>query len=201
MPYWAPYDTAIRFARSRADWIRQHTEIRGNDLSHGQTIGKAHRLLFEASPVSTKVSSRISDTTVRITHPVSCAVADSAVQTVAQKASIRALRNQAESLLPPRLQQLADQFGFDYRSVQVKQMTGRWGSCDSDKNITFNLFLMELPWTLIDYVILHELTHTEILRHGPDFWQAMRRVLPDVQVRRKAIKRYRPAVGTEPLVA
>ena len=73
--------------------------------------------------------------------------------------------------------------------------SGRWGSCDSKRNIVLNLYLMELPWELIDYVLFHELTHTEVLRHGPDFWSAMKRVLPDVQRRRKAIKSYRPVVG------
>jgi hypothetical protein len=195
MPYWVPYEAGVQFARSRQEWIAEHTQNRADNLSHGQTIGKSHRLYFEASPVAAKVSSRVSESIVRVTHPVACAVSDTAVQTVAQQASIRALRQQAEELLPGRLQQLAEIHGFEYRSVQVKQLTGRWGSCDSQRNIVLNLFLMKLPWTLIDYVLLHELTHTNILRHGPDFWSAMRRVLPDVQVRRKAIKQHRPTVS------
>lgn len=195
MPYWLPYESGAQFARSRQDWILQHTQNRGSNLAHGQTIGKSHRLLFEASPAIGKVSGRVDDNIVRVTHPAACAVSDVSVQLAAEKASIRALRNQAEELLPGRLRDLAEAHGFQYRSVQVKQLTGRWGSCDAHTNIVLNLFLMELPWTLIDYVLLHELTHTNILRHGPDFWAAMRRVLPDVQVRRKAMKLRRPAIG------
>ena len=195
LPYWTPYEAGLRFVRSKQDWISQHQQNTAADLSHGQAIGKSHRLYFEASPVATKVTSRVSDSVVRITHPVACAVSDSSVQTVAEKASIRALRAQAEQLLPGRLHQLAQLHGFEYRSVQIKQLTGRWGSCDSQRNIVLNLYLMQVPWTLIDYVLLHELTHTTILRHGSDFWAAMRRVLPDTQVRRKAIKAYRPMVS------
>jgi predicted metal-dependent hydrolase len=195
MPYWVPYEAGVQFARSRQSWIAEHRESRDASLKHGQEIGKSHRLYFEASPVAAKVTSRVSESVVRITHPVACTVADSSVQGAAEKASIRALRSQAEALLPGRLRELADEFDFEYNSVQVKQLTGRWGSCDSHQNIVLNLFLMKLPWTLIDYVLLHELTHTNILRHGPDFWEAMRRVLPDVQVRRKAMKQHRPTVG------
>lgn len=195
MPYWTPYEAGVRFVRSKQSWIAQHQQNSVAILSHGQMIGKSHRLYFEASPVAQKVTSRVSDSVVRVTHPVACAVSDNAVQTVAEKASIRALRTQAEQLLPGRLCQLAQLHGFEYRSVQIKQLTGRWGSCDSHHNIVLNLYLMQVPWTLIDYVLLHELTHTNILRHGPDFWSAMRRILPDVQVRRKAIKAYRPIVG------
>ena len=93
------------------------------------------------------------------------------------------------------MRQLAQVHGFEYRSVQIKQLTGRWGSCDSQRNIILNLFLMQLPWELIDYVILHELTHTTIMKHGPPFWEAMARVLPQVQQRRRAMRRYRPAVA------
>jgi predicted metal-dependent hydrolase len=195
LPYWLPYEAGVKFAKSKQDWIAEHQQNTGASLINGQIIGKSHRLLFEASPVAQKVTSRVDDTIIRITHPVACAITDSVVQVSAEKASIRALRTQAEQLLPGRLRELASLHGFDYHSVQVKQLTGRWGSCDSNRNIIFNLYLMQVPWPLIDYVILHELTHTNILRHGPDFWAAMKQVLPDAQVRRKAIKAYRPIVG------
>ena len=197
MPYWVPYEAGVKFVKSRREWILEHLDTRTSVLEHGQTIGKNHRLIFEASPVTEKIVSRVSDNIIRVTHPAAADSSDATVQTAAERASIRALRAQAESDLPGRLHQLADLHGFSYRSVQVKQLTGRWGSCDTHQNIILNLFLMELPWTLIDYVLLHELTHTNIMRHGSDFWAAMRTVLPDVQVRRKAIKAYQPAVGSQ----
>lgn len=195
IPFWIPYAAGITFAQSRQDWIVQHRQERDTNLAHGQSIGKSHRLLFEASPVATKVTSRVSHNIIRVTHPVACKVADTSVQSVAEKASIRALRNQAEELLPNRVTTLAADHGFSYRSLRIKQLTGRWGSCDSNQNIVFNLYLMQLPWDLIDYVIFHELTHTNVLRHGPDFWAAMQRVLPDTQIRRKSMKQHRPIIG------
>jgi predicted metal-dependent hydrolase len=195
-PYWLPYTAGIEFARSRHEWIAEHKTERAADLAHGQTIGMNHRLLFEASPTVAKASSRVNDNIVRITHPAACRTTDPSIQQVAQKASIRALRDEAESMLPNRLATLARMHDFSYRSVQIKQLTGRWGSCDAQQNIVLNLFLMQLSWDLIDYVLLHELTHTNILRHGPDFWRAMERVVPDVQIRRKAMRQHHPVVGT-----
>jgi predicted metal-dependent hydrolase len=195
MPYWLPYEAGLVFVRSRKDWIAEHTASLDNLLVSGQTVGKSHRLVFEKSPTATKVATRVTATAIYITHPVTRTYNDDSVQAAAQRASIRALRAQAEDLLPDRLRELAQQHGFNYRSVQVKQLSGRWGSCDSHQNIIFNLFLMQLPWTLIDYVILHELTHTQVMRHGPEFWRAMARVLPDVQVRRRAMRQHKPAVS------
>lgn len=195
MPFWMPYEAGVTFVRSRKDWIAEHTpEPDAVRLVSGQAIGKSHRLVFEKSPTASKVSSKVTDSTIYVTHTTRQTSDSEAVQAAAQKACIKALRNEAEDLLPGRLRLLAHKHGFTYRSVQVKQLTGRWGSCDTHRNIIFNLFLMQLPWTLIDYVILHELTHTNVMKHGPEFWGAMANVLPDVQVRRRAMRQYHPTI-------
>ena len=195
LPYWLPYAAGVEFARSRQEWIASNNISRITDLVSGQSIGKHHRLLFEASPTVDKPTSRVNNNIVRITYPAASSLSGASIQQAAQKASIRALRDEAEDLLPGRLAALAQLHGFSYRSVQIKRLTGRWGSCDVHRDIVLNLFLMQLSWDLIDYVLLHELTHTNILRHGPDFWRAMEQVLPDVQIRRKAISQHHPVVG------
>ncbi|HET8992036.1 MAG TPA: M48 family metallopeptidase, partial [Candidatus Saccharimonadales bacterium] len=69
------------------------------------------------------------------------------------------------------------------------------GSCDQSKNITLNLYLMQLPWHLIDYVLLHELTHTVVFKHGPDFWAEMDKYLPDSKSLRSEMKDYKTTVS------
>lgn len=193
IPTWAPYQSGLEFAKSRRNWIAAQQQP-PSFLSSGQPIGKAHHLQLVADPVAVRPSSRIKATEVTVTYPAHLAVTHPSIQKLAETASIRALRRQAEQLLPGRLQQLAVQHGFAYRSVAVKQMKSRWGSCDQQQNIVLNLFLMQLPWECIDYVLLHELVHTQVLRHGPDFWQAMGRVLPGVQQLRKQMRQYQPVL-------
>lgn len=195
MPHWVPYEAGLNFVRSRHDWILQNMRARSQPLIHGQAIGKSHRLVFEKTPTVKKIATRVTAASIYVTYPASQLCSDAAVQSSAEKASIRALRAQAEAVLPDRLRALAQLHNFEYRSIQIKQLTGRWGSCDSQRNIILNLFLMQLPWELIDYVILHELTHTRIMKHGPPFWEAMAEVLPTVQQRRQAMRQYRPAVA------
>lgn len=193
IPTWTPYRVGLEFARSRRTWIasQQRPET---PLGDGQAVGKAHRLRFAPVAGATRVSGRIKQTEIIIQYPEHLSAADPAVQAAARRAGIRALRRQAESLLPARLEQLAARHGFTYRSVTIKQMKGRWGSCDQHANIVLNLYLMQLPWASIDYVLLHELTHTRLLRHGPDFWQAMEKLLPDVRQLRKAMRDHQPVL-------
>ncbi|HVX57231.1 MAG TPA: SprT family zinc-dependent metalloprotease, partial [Candidatus Saccharimonadales bacterium] len=193
IPAWAPYSAGLNFARSRRSWIlAQRTPDRG--LADGQPIGKAHHLQFMPKAGLAKPSGRVRAGAVVVSHPPELPAGDPAVQAAARKAAVRALRAQAEQLLPQRLAALAKMHDFSYGAISVKQLKSRWGSCDQHGNISLNLFLMQLPWECIDYVLLHELTHTRIMRHGPDFWKAMEALQPDVKVLRKRLRGYQPVL-------
>jgi len=192
LPHWVPYKAGEQFVLSKAAWILANRGSTSTALQHGNAIGKAHRLYFEAVPTATKVQARVVANEIRVSHPLTHRSDDPEVQDVAHKASIRALRKEADALLPQRLQALAAQTGFTYTSVGVKQLKSRWGSCNSDKEITLNIFLMQLPWHLIDYVLVHELTHTKIMRHGTPFWNEMSRHMPNAKALRKQMAEYQP---------
>ncbi len=197
IPLWAPYGAGLSFAESRQAWIM--AQSRPLLLAvNGQLIGKAHHLVLQPSLEAAKVRSRVGAGQVIVTYPQDMAASSPEVQTAARRAAVRALRSQAEQLLPQRLASLAAKHGFTYASVSVKQLKSRWGSCDHQQNIVLNLYLMQLPWEHIDYVLLHELTHTRILRHGPEFWRAMERILPQAAVYRKAVQAYQPVLDGAP---
>lgn len=198
LPYWLPYKAGEQFVLAKTRWIEKHraqTEI--TVLQHGHAIGKAHRLHFEPKAMAAKVTTRLAANEVRVSYPEHYAPHDPAVQLAAHKASIRALRKEAELELPKRLHELSLQTGFSYKSVGIKQLKSRWGSCNSAKEITLNLFLMQLPWHLIDYVLVHELVHTKVMQHGAPFWQEMERHLPDAKRLRKYMRAYQPLLKAQ----
>ena len=86
---------------------------------------------------------------------------------------IETIRKEAKEYLPQRVEQLAEQLGFSYSDVRVKNLSSRWGSCSTNNRINLNIHLVRLPQHLSDYVILHELTHTIHKNHGKDFWQVL----------------------------
>lgn len=199
IPAWASYKAGLDFAKSRQAWIEEQYRP-AKTLVHGQAIGKSHHLEFVPVPPSNKAGSRVYGTTVLVNYAADKEPASPSVQRLAEAASIRALRRQAKHLLPQRLAYLASVHGFTYKEVTIKQLKSRWGSCDQHRNIVLNLFLMQLPWQLIDYVLLHELTHTRILRHGPDFWQAMSEIAPGTGTLRKTLRDYQPIMNGTPQI-
>ena len=196
MPPWVPYRIGAAFAGARRSWIMQQTAHREADMSlqHGQRIGKGHRLFFHYDPAADSIRSSVRGTIVRITYGSSLTPEAAPVQAAARTAAIRALRAAATRLLGQRLQQLSAQHAMPYRSLSIKRMKTRWGSCDQHANIVLNLYLVQLPWEYIDYVILHELAHTRALHHGPDFWRTLEALLPDARARRAAMQTYKPAL-------
>ncbi len=193
MPHHAPYQAAMAFVYAHKQWLHDQATT-PPQLENAQQIGKSHRLQLVADFTLQQPRSRVTETEIIVRYPADMDPASTEVQALAESASIRALRNEAEVLLPPRLAELANRYEFVHRSVSIKRLKGRWGSCDQDQNITLNLFLMQLPWHLIDYVLLHELTHTRVMRHGPTFWQAMTQLEPATQTLRREMRAHRPVI-------
>jgi predicted metal-dependent hydrolase len=59
MPYWAPYQSGILFAKSKADWINKHLSNHTNQLlKDGDLIGKSHRINYVYKPAATNNCTR-----------------------------------------------------------------------------------------------------------------------------------------------
>ena len=90
-----------------------------------------------------------------------------------RKVVLEALKRNAKIVLPSRLSMLANRYGLTYKCVKINSSQGRWGSCSASGNINLSCYLMLLPAHLIDYVLLHELTHTREMNHGTRFWKLL----------------------------
>jgi predicted metal-dependent hydrolase len=191
LPVWAPYSSAISFAIARTDWIRINLKnARVTPLKHGQRVGKSYRLNFINDPAVKTPQARLGINSITITSSLLHQPED--IQKTARLAAERALRKEARQLLAVRLDELAIRHGLNYSGLKIKKLSSRWGSCSSRQLITLNYFLVQLPWELIDYVIVHELAHTKHLNHSRAFWDFVEKILPDAKSRRKKIKTYRP---------
>ena len=58
-------------------------------------------------------------------------------------------------------------------------MEKRWGSCTETNNTIINTEVVKLPFTLVDYVIIHELCHTRVKNHSKEFWVELSRHIPN----------------------
>ncbi len=94
------------------------------------------------------------------------------------------LKKEVERLLP----KWEKTTGIYADSWQTKYMTTRWGTCNAKaKRIWINLQMVEKPLECLEYIILHELVHLKISKHGPDFIETMNRYMPDWKDRKNLL--------------
>ncbi|MCX7239776.1 MAG: SprT family zinc-dependent metalloprotease [Burkholderiales bacterium] len=101
--------------------------------------------------------------------------------------SVRAwMMEQAQTHFRQRLDHYAPRLGVQWRALRLSNAVGRWGSARSDGSIRLNWRLIQLRPALVDYVVVHELSHLRVMDHSPRFWDTVRSVVPDyTQLRRE----------------
>lgn len=88
-----------------------------------------------------------------------------------------------------RLQQFAPMLGVQWQRLRLSQARTRWGSANALGTICLNWRLIHHAPTVIDYVVVHELSHLRVMNHSPAFWDTVASVIPDYRLSRDILKK------------
>jgi len=195
LPIYAPVFLVKRFINSSRPKLRELLDDHQKSniqLVNGMQIGKSHSLVVRPSLSKTRSSRHGQQVIVLLNEHE--ALSDTSVMPIVRKTIIEALRIEAKSYLPKRLAFLASKHGFHYNRVRFSHAGGRWGSCSSNGTVSLNIALMKLPFELIDYVVIHELSHTKHMNHGDEFWQSVASIDPYFKQHREQLKKETPTI-------
>ncbi|MDB5187193.1 MAG: hypothetical protein JWM07_665 [Candidatus Saccharibacteria bacterium] len=195
LPLYAPIFLVKRLLKNSRDELRamlaeQHSET---TFEHGMTIGKSHSLIVRLTTVKAVSATRHGQQIV-VSLPAGQLLNDPGSVRVVRDSVIEALRIEAKSYLPKRLAFLANKYNVTYEKVRFSHASGRWGSCSSNGTISLNIALMKLPFELIDYVLIHELSHTVHMNHSDEFWNLVQIGDPQYKIHRRALKNENPSI-------
>jgi predicted metal-dependent hydrolase len=98
------------------------------------------------------------------------------------------LKHRAKNYLTERAEYLAEQHGFSFKKLSLRNQKTRWGSCSASGNISLNYRLMKYRKDIIDYVIVHELCHLKELNHSKKFWKLVESMVPDYKSLKRELK-------------
>lgn len=192
LPSYVPIFMAKRMVTSSRTDIRKLFAARPKlNIHDGMSIGKSHCLhIRNGIAYSLKRNGQQIVLTVKNENEL---LSPSVIEDV-RTAIILALRKEAKAHLPRRIEHLAKTNSFSYTSLRFTHASSRWGSCNQHKAISLNIALMNLPFELIDYVLIHELAHTKHMNHSKEFWDEVARVDTYYKTHRKLLKNYSPHV-------
>ncbi len=176
LPARASFHSAEKFALQNTSWIvKQQSKFHTSSTKFTKDsvyFTKYHIIKIEEKDVE-KPLVATNHKTVTVCFPKSTDT--ESIHVSMQRLITEVYRREAKQYLPERLSLLADRYGFRYNKVTIRNNKSNWGSCSSANHISLNLNLMKLPDPLIDYILLHELAHTVVKNHGPDFYQLLNR--------------------------
>jgi predicted metal-dependent hydrolase len=116
------------------------------------------------------------------------ALAGSASEAQIRDAAQAWLMRHATQHFRERLDHFAPQLGVTYRCLRLSGASTRWGSASADGTIRLNWRLIHLSPEMVDYVVVHEISHLRHMDHSPRFWDVVASVMPDHLERRAALK-------------
>jgi predicted metal-dependent hydrolase len=166
---------AVRFLRDQNAWIaRERARVQATAVTPAWTAGVT---MMVGGELVTIHAAPEAPGRQRVQYgPRSFVASDSVIDL---RALIEAdLRAFAREDLSARLHALAEQYQLRVRRVTIRNQRSRWGSCTAAGDIALNYRLVQMPPSVRDYVLLHELMHLKEQNHSRRFWRLVEAVCP-----------------------
>ena len=88
------------------------------------------------------------------------------------------LQEQAWSFVAPHVEVYAGRLTTPPPTVRLSNARSEWGSCNARGEIRLNWRLVQLPPTLAEYIVAHEVAHLIELNHSARFWAIVETLMP-----------------------
>lgn len=72
--------------------------------------------------------------------------------------------------------------------MRITNARSRYGSCSPQNTLSFSWRIIMAPYTVIDYVVVHELVHIKEKNHARRFWSYLETIIPDYKRRKLWLK-------------
>ncbi|BBB25888.1 M48 family metallopeptidase [Amphritea japonica] len=164
-------------ARQRELQMRQPTPPIDTVLDQGsQILWLGHRYCLEVSDGEAQTRMVILPEGIRL--ELSKRIRKPRIEAISEQLE-RCYKEQALLFFQQRVIFWSEQTGATPSKVVVRYYRRKWGCCNSRGVVSFNWLLMMAPLTIIDYVIVHELSHLREMNHSSRFWLEVDKFYPE----------------------
>ncbi len=104
---------------------------------------------------------------------------------------------EAGRILQERIKIWSAIMDIPYHKIRINFATTRWASCSQKANLNFTTRLIMAPLEVVDYVVVHELSHVHHKNHGKDFWNLVSTQFPNYALHRRWLREHSPRMVFE----
>ncbi|MGM9428934.1 M48 family metallopeptidase [Hydrogenophaga sp. MI9] len=207
-PRWTPVGEVEAYLQEKAGWVLdklRDARERAGALERARTVwadgaefdflGQRVRLVLDSAHAFAQGGAALEPGEDEAMSVLRLGLARTATEAQIRDAAQAWLMRQAKQLFTESLERFAPQLGVTYQKLRLSSAGTRWGSASADGTIRLNWRLVHLKPEMIDYVVVHELSHLRHMDHSPQFWDVVASVMPDHLQRRKALKRASVPLG------
>lgn len=98
-----------------------------------------------------------------------------------KKMMTRFYKQQCKKYVEKRIRLYQPQFKVKPRGIKISSNKKHWGTCNSQREMTFNWKLVMAPIEVLDYVVIHEMCHMLHMNHDRSFWRLVGKIMPDYE--------------------
>lgn len=102
--------------------------------------------------------------------------------------------NCAKSKIEPLIKKWSKIMELKAKEVNFKTSKIKWASCSASNKIMFNIEVVKLSKHLIEYVVIHELSHIRYKNHSKEFWILISKYLPKYKQLDNKIKEFERSI-------
>ena len=169
VPLRCPLERAYEFADTHEEWMKKAlSELPSpQPFSHGAVLpvlGHNITLNITHDPTVKITSIKENESTLYVTSNLE----DPGIRIE------RFLKKKAKEILYKKSKEKSVTINKKIENVSVRDTKSRWGSCSSDKNLSYSWRLIFAPPLALDYVVAHEVAHLKHLDHSAKFWALCR---------------------------
>lgn len=99
-------------------------------------------------------------------------------------------KNEIEKILPNIVETFSKKMDLYPTSISYRKNKRTWGSCNFKNGLNFNILLMKFPLEIMQYVIIHELSHIKHKNHSKNFWSLVEKYCPNYKQIEKEFKNF-----------
>jgi len=179
-PYLVPQFVINQFLNSKKEWIEKTLAKVSNHIPKKRRYEEGETFLFLGNTYTLTfyIGTEISAKNGKLFFP-------HALKFRIHKELEEWLRKKAQEVIPQRVAAHAVKMKARYKDIFFSDTSSKWGTCFADNTLQFNWRLIMAPLMVLDYVIIHELTHTTEKHHQDSFWRRVRLFTPAYRQHRK----------------